>query len=366
LDRGESIGHAALGEMIEAALALHAALYFVRGMRVMNDLVEGRSLPSDCAACWQRFQPDLISRGSEDRDSRWANGDYKGSASADDAAWVEQNCESSPKVFVNAGRKEQVAAKDLGRMSLEQLRRQLAVYTVNRIMMSISWEVAEAIAQQVHEPKPELENVLVSLDRWAAEPATRMALAVVWSQKIEGIRLDDDIPGVVLEGLDPLLDEAAGNPAALESIARNIVAEAILSSRAFGRYIELLHSLLGGGALPSNEDPKGMMARGGSKTVPFHMSLNDRALEVLAATASLEAESSRKPLSFQQFIEFLANRYGLLIDCGPPDLAAAGGLVADAAQQSRQALRARLRAMGLLEEFSDSSDWNRVRWGAPS
>jgi hypothetical protein len=363
LSRSETVGHVALGEIIEAALSLHASQYFIRGMRVMNDLVERRGLAPDCAECWARFQPDLKPGEDPDRAARWSSGDYRGAATDDDAAWIESNCGADTQVFVNAGRKEHTAAKDLGRMSLEQLRRQLAAYTVNRIMMSVCWDVATTITKNAGGEVPSLDQVLSLLDRWSDDPATRMALSMVWGQKIDVLRADDDIPGAVLESLDDQLARAAGDPRALEDVARTIVSEAILSSRAFTRYIELLHSLLGGGALPSNEDPKGLMARGGSRAVPFHLSLNDRALEVLVATAALEADVAGRSLSFQEFIDFMAGRYGLLVDAGPSNLAAAGGLVADAAQQSRQALRSRLRSMGLLEEFSDSSEWNRVRWG---
>jgi hypothetical protein len=363
LGQSSTVGHAALGEMIEGTLAFHAAQYFIRGMRVLNDLADQRGLAPDCADCWARFQPDLQPSGDADRDTRWSNGGYRAGATAEDVNWIEANCAADTEIFVNAGRKEHSAAKDLGRMSLEQLRRQLAAYTVNRIMMSICSDVAGEISKQLGAPSPRLDEVLATLDQLADDPGARMALAVVWGQKIEVLRTDDDIPGAVLESLEADILRAAGNPRALEGVARTIVSEAILSSRAFTRYIELLHSLLGGGALPSNEDPKGIIARGGSRTVPFHLSLNDRALEVLVATAALEADSAGGPLSFQDFIDFIARRYGLLVDAGPSNLAAAGGLIADAAQQSRQALRGRLQSMGLLDEFSDSSDWNRVHWG---
>lgn len=362
LRRADRLGHAALADLVEASLALHAAIYFIRGMHVVNSLMVERTLPTAHEQCW-RYQDDLRPGPPDGRESRWLVGGYGGRADASDAHAVS-SCAEPSELFVNAGRKELSAAKDVARMSLEQLRRQLSAYTVNRILLSLASQVAHSLAAQLHEPPPGLHEVPARLDRWAATDRTRMALAVLWRAKIEVISTDADVPGAVLDELQDRLTDAGGDPAGLEDVARYVITESILSSRASSRYVELLHSLLGGGALPSNEDPKGIVARGGSRRVPFHLSLNDRALEVLVAVASLEAEEKAEPLSFQGFVDFLASRYGLLVDRHPGGMVVAGGLLADAALQSREALRARLRAMGLLQEFSDSSDWNRVRWGS--
>ena len=363
LKQADRLGHAAMAELVDAALALHAALYFLRGMHAVNRLFLDRSFPESHGACWQRYQGDVSPAGDAAREARWRAGDYRGAAERADAEWVTSTCTAGSEIFVNAGRKELGAAKELARLSLEQLRRELSAYTVNRILLSLALDVGATLAGQLQEPRPTIPDILRTLDRWGGEPANRMALSVVWANKIEVLRTDADIPGNVLDELPARLASAGGDPRALEEVARYLITETILTSRASGRYVELLHSLLGGGALPSNEDPKGFMARGGTRSVPFHMSVNDRALEVLVAIASSEAEERGDPLSFQGFVDFLAARYGLLIDQAPANLAVSGGLVAEATMQSRAALRARLNAMGLLREFSDSSGWNRVRWG---
>jgi hypothetical protein len=363
LRRSDQFGHAALGELVEAALAVHAAVYFMRGMSVVNALMQTRRLPDAHRRCWAQFQEDLRPGNDLARRERWLSGDYRARATLEEVDAVE-TCAADSQVFVNAGRKELSAAKDVAAMSLEQLRRELTAYTVNRILLSLASEVANALAAQLQESSPALDRVPEFLDRCADDPATRMALAVLWRTKIDIMKTDADVPGPILEQLDLRLGVAGGDPRALEDVARFVITESILTSRASRRYVELLHSLLGGGALPSNQDPKGMIARGGSQRIPFHLSLNDRALEMMVAIASLEAEDAGLPLSFQRFVDFLASRYGLLVDRPPPRMVVSGGLMADAAIQSREALRARLRAMGLLREFSDSSDWNRVRWGS--
>jgi hypothetical protein len=364
LGGGGRVGHAALSEMIETVMVNHAALYFLAGMRVLNGLTSARRLPGSCATCWDRFQSDVGPAPVSGRSDRWSSGDYRGEATAEDAAWIERHCDVRPEVFVNAGRKEQASAKELARLSLEDLRRQLATYTVNRIMLSICLDLAGEVAGPLGEKPPGLDKVLEVLDSWADRNETRMTLAVLWRQRIERLATDPDVPGAVLERLEDDLAAASSDPRQLEELARMVVSEAILSSRQFTRYIELMNSLLGGGALPTNQDPKGLLARGGNRATPFHLSVNDRALEAFVAIATLEAEEAGQPLSFQRFVDFLASRYGLVLDRPPTEMEALSGLAADAVGQSREALRARLRAMGFLDEFSDSSDWNRVRWRA--
>ncbi len=359
LDNSDAIGHAALGEMIEASLAGHAALYFVRGLRVLNELVERRGLPPDCAACQVRFQSQLVGDDPE----AVADPSHPVAATAADAAFVESTCEANDGLFVNAGRKELTAARDLARLSLEELRRKLALYTVNRILLKVASDVCGRLAKTVGHPEPRVSETLALLDTWSDNTATRMALSLAWDEKIEELSQDPDVPGPTLETLEARRSAAAGDPRALEGVARDVISEAILSSRAFTRYIELLHSLLGGGALPSNEDPKGFMARGGTKQVPFHLTVNDKALEHLVAVAFLESRAAGTSLSFPAFVDFLNRRYHLSIDTAPESLGATSGLVADATSQSREALRRRLLAMGMLEEYSDSSEWNRVKWG---
>jgi hypothetical protein len=96
--------------------------------------------------------------------------------------------------------------------------------------------------------------------------------------------------------------------------------------------------------------------------MPFHLAVNDSLLEFLVAVLSLEADEAGEPLSFTEFLGRLSRRYHLNIDRVPGYLPVGTGLAAEAISQSRQALRARLAAMGLLTEFSDSSSWNRVWW----
>lgn len=151
-------------------------------------------------------------------------------------------------------------------------------------------------------------------------------------------------------------------PGQLEDLAKMVIAESILSTRYFGRYVEVLNSIVGGGALPSNQDAKGMIARGGRSKLPFHLSINDSLLEYLVAVTSLEAKAAGKALSFSEFLDRLSNRYLLDIDRAPSHLPAGTGLAAEAISESRQGIRGRLAAMGFLEEFSDSSSWNRVEW----
>jgi hypothetical protein len=356
------LGHSAISELLESVLVNHAAIYFVRGLKVLNDLNAGRELSSSCAACWDRFQPDVRVETTPERTSRLQQGAYAAAGSIDDADWVERNCDAKPEVFVNAGRKELTSAKELARLSLEDLRRQLAAYTVNRICTAIAIEVASSLAQSLGEQAPSLPDVYATLDRWASDPGIKVALAVLWTQKIATISEDKDVPGPVLESLDSRVSQAAGNPRILEDVVREMVAETILSARAFTRYVELMNSLLGGGALPSNQDPKGLLARGGNRSIPFHLSLNDKSLEAFVAAISLDASERGEPLSFPRFIATLKQRYGILIEAAPAGVQATAGLVAEASAQSREALRSRLHSMGFLDEFSDSSEWNRVTW----
>jgi len=362
LQGGSRVGHTALAEIIETTLVNHAALYFIRGMRVLNALNTERHLGESCANCWDRFQADLRPIGDAERRDRWQADGYQAGAERADVDWIDANCDVRQEVFVNAGRKEHTAAKDLARLSLEQLRRELATYTVNRICTAICLEVAAAVARTVGQEAPTLRDVFQMLDKWAGDTGTRMALSVLWDQQIERLATDQDVPGAVLEKLDGERARAAGDPRALEMLAREIVSEAILSTRSFTRYVELMNSLLGGGALPTNQDPKGLMARGGTRATPFHLSINDRALEAFVAVLALEAADRMEPLSFQGLIDGLRIRYGLLVDTLPAGSTATSGMLAEAASQSREALRDRLHAMGLLQEFSDSSEWNRVTW----
>jgi hypothetical protein len=369
-----AIGHAALSDLVETSLTFHSSQYFLRGMRVLNALATDRALPEDCRSCWDRFQDDLRPSPTAADEERWLASGYRGESTAADAGWVDDNCSADDYLFVNAGRKEDTAAKDLGRVSLERLRRELATYTVNRITLSIARGVCESLAPQFGEQPPPLDMVLSRLDAWASEPSGKRLLAFAWSQRIDELQNDPAIPGPVVEGLAERLTEAAGDPEMLEAIVRDLVSEAILSSRAFTRYVELMNSLLGGGALPSNQDPKGMMARGGSRSVPFHLSLNDRVLELLVAIATLEArdlgrdadggvESSDDPTSLSGFLRFVEHRFHFGLARGPAGEDVPSGLVSAASGESLAALRARLSSMGLLEEYSDSSEWNRITWG---
>ena len=368
-----TIGHAALSDLVETALTFHSSQYFLRGMRVLNALTADRALPEDCRSCWDRFQVDLRPSPSPADESRWQRDGYQGAATGEDARWVDSTCAADDFLFVNAGRKEDAAAKDLARVSLERLRRELATYTVNRITLSIARGISESLAPQFGEKStPPLDQVLSRLDTWAAEPSGRRLLAFAWSQRIVELQDDPAIPGPVVEGLPDRVADAGGDPARLEAIVRDLVSEAILSSRSFTRYIELMNSLLGGGALPTNQDPKGMMARGGSRAVPFHLSINDRALELLVALATLEARDSAQadssgdvddPTSLSGFLRFIDRRFHFGLDDGPSGEEVPSGLVSAASAESVAALRARLSSMGLLEEYSDSSEWNRISWG---
>ena len=338
-----SIGHAALSDLVETALAFHSSQYFLRGMRVLNALATDRALPEDCRSCWDRFQDDLRPSPTSTDEDRWRADRYRGEGTASDANWVDANCSADDFLFVNAGRKEDTAAKDLARVSVERLRRELATYTVNRITLSIARGICDSLAPQFGEVSPPLDQVLARLDAWASEPSGMRLLAFAWSQRIDELQNDPAIPGPVVEGLPERTAEAAGDPAMLERIVRDLVSEAILSSRAFTRYIELMNSLLGGGALPSNQDPKGMMARGGSRSVPFHLSLNDRALELLVALATLESrdagavgdgEDASNSASYSGFLRFIERRFHFGLHQGPSGEEVPGGLVSAASAES--------------------------------
>ena len=365
LDRSETVGHGAMAHLLETGLAHAAAQYYVRGMRVLNDLVRMRRLPDDCSRCWARFADDIapvpVTAG---REVRWQQGEYHGSGGAGEAAFVEANCESPFSMFLNAGTKEDASAKDLARISLESLRQQLSEYTVNRLWLSVAWSIADELAAEVPgATRPtSVADVLPRLDEIYANPAADLLVASRWKAKIKTLITDKDVPGSVVDEVLDVIDAASGGPAQLEDLARMVIAESILSARYFGRYVELLNSIVGGGALPSNQDPKGMMARGGRTKLPFHLSVNDSLLEYLVAVASLEAEAAGHPLSFSDFLDQLSERYLLDIDRAPAHLPAGSGLAAEAISESRAALRGRLSAMGFLEEFSDSSTWNRVKW----
>jgi hypothetical protein len=372
LARQGSIGHAALSDLVETTLTFHASQYFTRGMRVLNDLTAGRELPSDCRACWDRFQDDVRPSPTPGTVDRWRDGDYHGDATAEEAAWVEETCKADDYLFVNAGRKEDVAAKDLARLSLERLRRDLATYTVNRITLAIAQGICESLSVQFGESVPSLDATYSRFDAWIADPNRRGVLAYAWTERIKDLMKDAALPGPIVDDVPRMLGAAKGDPRLLELVVRDLVSEAILSSRAFTRYIELLNSLLGGGALPTNQDPKGLMARGGSRSVPFHLSLNDRALELLISLATLEGKDGvdGAPLaegadstSFQDFLGFLERRYHIVLTRGPSGELVPSGLLSAASAQSLAALRNRLSSMGLLEEYSDSSEWNRITWG---
>jgi hypothetical protein len=378
LARQRSIGHAALSDLVETALTFHASQYFVRGMRVLNDLTAGRELPADCRACWDRFQGDVRPNPTPADLDRWRAGNYHGNATAEEAAWVEETCEADDYLFVNAGRKEDVAAKDLARLSLERLRRSLATYTVNRITLAIAQGICEILSVQFGEATPPLDAIYSRLDAWAADRNHRGVLAYAWTQRIKELMKDAALPGPIVDDVPRRLSAAQDDSRLLELVVRDLVSEAILSSRAFTRYIELLNSLLGGGALPTNQDPKGLMARGGSRSVPFHLSLNDRALELLISLAALEGserEGSEEvdgalpavgvdSTSFQDFLAFLERRYHIVLTRAPSGELVPSGLLSAASAESVAALRNRLSSMGLLEEYSDSSEWNRITWGA--
>jgi hypothetical protein len=373
LERQGKIGHAALSDLVETSLTFHATQYFIRGMRVLNGLSKRRALPDDCRRCWDKFQPDLRPVPTPADRARWQSDGYSGAGTADEARWVERTCQADDFLFVNAGRKEDAAAKDLARVSIERLRRELATYTVNRITLSIARGVCESLGPDLGQPEPPpLDMTLERLDAWSGEVTSRALLAFAWKKRIEQLANDPAIPGPIQESVPDRVADAAGDPAGLEAIVRDLVSEAILSSRAFTRYIELMNSLLGGGALPTNQDPKGMMARGGSRSVPFHLTVNDRALELLVALAALEARDRGAtedidplddPTSFAGFLRFIERRFHLVFDRGPSGEDVPSGLVSAASAESIAALRARLSSMGMLEEYSDSSEWNRISWG---
>ena len=365
LGQADVVGHGALGQLMETALVQHAAQYYVRGMRVLNDLVRARRLPDDCATCWARFQEDLSPLPVGARVERWSSGDYRAAGTAEDARFVEATCASPYSLFLNAGTKEDNSAKDLGRISLENLRQQLAEYTVNRLWISIAWDVASEVAPQVPgcQRPASVAEVLPTLDAVYSTSAAVLLVADKWRSRLKTLITDRDVPTTVVDEVLDLVDQQGVTPRALEDLTRTVIAETILSTRYFGRYVEVLNSILGGGALPSNQDSKGMMARGGRSKLPFHLAINDSLLEFLVAVTSLEAEAAGKPLSFSEFLDQLSSRYLLDIDRAPSHLLAGSGLAAEAISQSREALRERLSAMGLLDEFSDSSTWNRIAWG---
>ena len=367
-----SIGHAALSDLVETSLTFHAGQYFIRGMRVVNDLTARRKLPSDCRACWDRFQADLRPESADSDRERWRSQGYTGHADAHQTDWIETTCEADDRLFVNAGRKEDQAAKDLARLSLERLRRDLATYTVNRIVLAIAYGLCERLALQFEEPRPTIDETYERLDAWMGDSSRRAVLAYAWRQRIEELGNDPGLPGAVVEQLPERLKSSAGDPAALEGVIRELVSEAILSSRAFTRYIELMNSLLGGGALPTNQDAKGMMARGGSQSLKFHLTLNDRLLELLVSLAALESRDpdratddlqGRRATSLQGFLEFIQRRFHLVLTEAPAGAPVPSGLVAAASMQSVSALKSRLSSMGLLEEYSDSLEWTRLVWG---
>lgn len=359
------LGHGALGRLVETSLAHHAAHYYVRGMRVVNELAVNRKLPADCASCWTHFQGDLAPMPSPKALEQWAAGEYHGGGAAEDARFVEETCQAPSQIFLNAGTKEQTAAKDLGRIGLEHLRQQLAEYTVNRVWLSVAWSIADDVAPLVPGcARPDsVAQVLSTLDSIYDNPQAKLLVTDKWLKKLGVLITDKDVPGNVVDDVVDAMTHRDLSPRELERMARDVVAETILSARYFGRYVEVLNSLLGGGALPSNQDPKGMMARGGRTSLKFHMGLNDALLEFLVALASMEAAEGESNLSFTDFIEFVGRRYLLNIDRVPDALTVGSGLGAEAVSQSREALRARLSAMGLLEEFSDSASWNRITWG---
>ena len=366
LQHADSVGHGAMAHLLETALVHHAAQYYVRGMRVLNDLVRLRRLPDDCGVCWDRFAADLDPLGSSaQRDRRWAAGEYRGQGSAENARFVDVECKTPQGLFLNAGAKEDLSAKDLARMSLDSLRQQLGEYTVNRLWMSIAWDVANELASQVPGlPMPAtIADVLPLLDQAYKKPSATLLAASVWRNRLALLLDDKDAPPDTVTEVLAIVQRRDSKPLDLEDATRRLISETVLSARYFGRYQEVLNSLLGGGALPSNQDPKSMIQRGGDQRQRFHLAINDSLLELLVAVFSCEADEAGEPLSFTGFLDRLSERYRLDLDRVSPSLPAGTGLAADAISQSRQALRARMSAMGFLTEFSDSANWNRVSWG---
>ena len=355
-----------MAHLVETALAHFAAQYYVRGMRVVNDLVQRRRLPDDCRVCWDNFAADLDPlRATEERTSRWVRGDYHGAGSATNAQFVERTCKSPYSLFLNAGTKEDLSARDLGRISLESLRQQLSEYTVNRLWLSIAWDVAIDVSRQVPGAvvPATVADVLPALDGFYSNVAAELLVADKWRTKLRHLITDPDVPTDVVDDVLAAVERPGTPPRQLEALAREVISETVLSTRYFSRYVEVLNSLLGGGSLPSNQDRKGMVARGGRVKVPFHLAVNDSLLEFLVAVSYLDAKEDGRTLSFSEFLDHLCSRYLIDIDRAPAQLQAGTGLEADAISQSRQGARSRLQAMGLLEEFSDSSSWNRIKWG---
>ena len=355
-----------MAHLIETALAHHAAQYYIRGMRVLNDLVQLRRLPDDCQSCWGRFSDDLDPlRLDQAKRDRWNAGEYQAAGNRDDARFVDRECKTPFSLFLNAGSKEDASAKELGRLSLEALRQQLGEYTVNRLWMNVAWDVAIQLSAEIpgQQPPRNVAEVLPMLDSVYANADAVLLARSKWRAMLEVLVADGEALAGPIEDARAVLGSRDVSLLEFEAATRQFIAETALTTRYFGRYVEVLNSLLGGGALPSNQDPKAMIARGGRLKMPFHLAVNDSLLELLVAIFSCEAEEAGEALSFTDFLDRLSERYRLNVDRGATAPAAGTGLTADAVSQSRQALRGRMSAMGFLTEFSDSASWNRVSWG---
>ncbi len=345
-------------ELLKTVFTLHIWLYYRRSLYVLNEIERLGTLPETCADCWKRFQDDLVppyaAEGCPERYEKWAQGQYGAAGTEEDAQFVARTC-PCPGLFFNMGTKECSHALRLSLTSLRGLYDELEAATLNRIWLGL---LIERMSKSLRCHKRDLwpDRIL------AADSDVRQSVLVehvtAW---INELLSDGSLPeSWQVAFTDIISPTSQASPEQVFRLVREYIADS-LTQRDFSRYREVLHSMMGGGELPTNQNPRGVMSGAGPKGRQFYPTLQSHALELLVLLAS----DSRGPdghLSFEQFIEFLQSRYGIYCHTIPGNLQQGTPLSLDACTESRNSLRERLRAAGFLREFSDTEEWNRVSW----
>lgn len=338
-------------DRIEDALAAHTSDYVLRSMFVLNSAMSGKNnLPESCVECRDKFAKGLIQPKHASESV----------ASLENIEWIDTNCEYEGN-FANAGPKESKAAKTLATIDLATLYSQLNSYTANRRAAQAAVDIVKNLKFTT---KQSSESPIESISILWKLMSSERSLVVQSLRDISSAFIDSESPSeATRERLEGLMASSETHPqdlwSALVDAFRDVSTGTghSLASRAR----EVMHSQLGGGALPTNQDPKGRLQRGGLGEFPkFHLATNDRFLSHMARTAFHEFFEQDRQLSLREFVQFVRERFKIELLPDSDFKHQAPGLCAKAAKENAANLSQRLKNMGILREFSDSSDWNRI------